>query len=251
SEGFNAASLPACWTAYEGAPGASYHWQPVTSDASYGAGSPAEGSHFLRMYYYLASTTYNPYYLKSIPFDLGATAKRAKFAIWMGINSGANNLKFEVSADGGLTWTTLSTYSANPANNNSSAPWENKTVDLSAYTNQTVIFRLNAISSYGSGYTDIGFDNFVVENIPACAEPTALSAGSITTSSASISFIGAGTAYILEYGAPGFTPGTDNNAGVGGTIVTGSASPIAISGLTSNTTYDVYVRQDCTGDGNG
>ncbi|MBW7952648.1 MAG: choice-of-anchor J domain-containing protein, partial [Chitinophagaceae bacterium] len=247
SEGFNAASLPACWTAYEGAPGASQHWQPVTADATHGAGASAEGSHFLRMNYYNASTTYNPYYLKSLSFDLGATAKRAKFAIWMGSASGTNNLKFEISTDGGGTWTTLETYTANPANSSSSAPWDSKTVDLSSYTNQTVIFRLNATSNFGSGYCNIGFDNFVVEDLPACAEPTGLSAGSVTNNAASISFTSGGNNFILEYGAAGFTPGTDNNPGVGGTIVTGSASPIAVSSLTANTTYDVYVRQDCGG----
>ncbi|MBX7263034.1 MAG: choice-of-anchor J domain-containing protein, partial [Chitinophagaceae bacterium] len=247
TEGFNASTLPVCWSVSEGSPGASQHWQPVTADATHGAGASAEGSHFLRMYYYLASGSYNPYYLKSGSFDLGASAKRAKFAIWMGAASGSNNLKFEISTDGGSTWTTLDTYTANPSNSSSSAPWDSKTVDLSSYTNQTVIFRLNATSNFGSGYCDIGFDNFVVEDLPACAEPTGLSAGSVTNNSASISFTGAGTAYILEYGAAGFTPGTDNNPGVGGTIVTGSGSPIAMSGLTSNTVYDVYIRQDCGG----
>jgi hypothetical protein len=250
TEGFNNASLPACWFAYEGSPGAWEHWQPAIADAN-GAGSSAEGSHFLRMYYLGAHSDYNPYYLKSVAFNLGATAKRAKFSIWMGANSGTNNLKFEISTDSGSTWTTLSTYTANPANNNANAPWENKIVNLSAYTNQTVLFRLNATKIFSIGYTNIGFDNFRVEEIPPCTTPTALSIGSITTTSASLSFTGVGSAFIVEYGAVGFTPGTDNNPGVGGTVVTGTASPIALTGLTGNTTYDVYVRQDCTSDVNG
>ena len=251
TEGFNAASLPTCWLASEGSPGATQHWQPVTSDAWNGAGASAEGSHFLSMSYYLAQTSYNPYYLKSLPFNLGATAKRAKFSIWMGGYSGQNNLKFEISTNGGGSWTTLSTYSANPANYSYSALWDNKTVDLSSYTNQTVLFRLNATSNYGDGYCNIGFDNFRVEEIPACTTPTALSVGSITATSASASFTSSGSAFIVEYGAAGFTPGTNGTAGVGGSIVTGNSSPIALTGLTGSTTYDVYVRQDCTGDVNG
>src|SRR5690606_27647675 len=53
-----------------------------------------------------------------------------------------------------------------------------------------------------------------------------------------------GTAYV-EYGPPGFTPGTGATAG-GGTVVSG-ASPLLIPGLTPNTEYDFYVRQDCGG----
>jgi hypothetical protein len=251
TEGFNNASLPTCWFAYEGSPGAWKHWEPVTTDNGDGAEASAEGSHFLRINYNAAPTSYNPYYLKSVAFNLGATAKRAKFSIWMGANSGANSLKFEISTDGGNSWTTLSTYTANPANNNANAPWVSKTVDLFAYSNLTVLFRLNATSNYSSNYCNIGFDNFRVEDIPACTEPEDLSVGSVTNSSASVSFTGFGSAFVLEYGAAGFTPGTNGSAGVGGTVVTGSASPIAISGLTGNTTYDVYIRKDCTGSGNG
>jgi hypothetical protein len=92
---------------------------------------------------------------------------------------------------------------------------------------------------------DIGADEFVGA-APSCNVPTAVSIGSITTTSASVSFTCAGCTgtYIVEYGAPGFVPGTGGSAG-GGTIVTGAASPIAISPLTAATTYDVYVRQDC------
>jgi hypothetical protein len=50
----------------------------------------------------------------------------------------------------------------------------------------------------------------------------------------------------VEYGAPGFIPGTGGAAG-GGTIVTGVASPVGLSGLNGSTNYDVYVRQVCAG----
>jgi hypothetical protein len=53
----------------------------------------------------------------------------------------------------------------------------------------------------------------------------------------------------VEYGPAGFTPGTDATAGAGGTIWTGgpvAASPVTITGLSANTAYSVYVRQECT-----
>ncbi len=49
---------------------------------------------------------------------------------------------------------------------------------------------------------------------------------------------------IIEYGLPGFTPGTTNSPGQG-QIVTGGCPPLAITGLAENTTYDIYVRKSC------
>lgn len=252
-EGFNSiGALPSCWTASEGNSGATQHWQTVASDANNGAGSPAEGGGFLRMNYYLAQANFNPYFLTSPAFELDAIPKRASFSIWMGANSGANNLKFQISINGGVTWTTLANYSANPANTNATAPWENKFVDLSPYVSKTVLFRLNATSNYGMGYVNIGFDNFKIAEPPTCNAPTSLAASNITTSSASLSFNGlGGNTFIVEYGNTGFTPGTAATAGVGGTVITTNSSPVALSGLLVGTNYDVYVRQDCTSDGNG
>jgi hypothetical protein len=84
-------------------------------------------------------------------------------------------------------------------------------------------------------------------NVPSCLTPTAVAAGSITSSGASVSFTcsGCSGSYVVEYGPTGFTPGTGATAGVGGTVVTGSASPIVLTGLSANTAYQVYVRQQC------
>jgi trimeric autotransporter adhesin len=78
-----------------------------------------------------------------------------------------------------------------------------------------------------------------------CNAPTAVATNSVTSTTANVTFTGAGTAFIAEYGPTGFVPGTGATAGAG-TIVTGSSSPIAITGLTPSTAYQVYVRQDCT-----
>ncbi len=99
----------------------------------------------------------------------------------------------------------------------------------------------------GTSIPDIGADEFT--STVACATaPSGLAAGSINTTAASISFTCTsctGT-FVLEYGAVGFSPGTGASAG-GGTVVTSASSPIALSGLTANTTYDVYIRNNCSG----
>jgi hypothetical protein len=53
--------------------------------------------------------------------------------------------------------------------------------------------------------------------------------------------------YIVEYGVTGFTPGTDTTAGTGGTVITSTTLSVNLTGLTPGTSYDVYVRQSCTG----
>ncbi|MBX9448978.1 MAG: T9SS type A sorting domain-containing protein [Taibaiella sp.] len=86
-------------------------------------------------------------------------------------------------------------------------------------------------------------DNVVIERV-MCTEPTDLSVDDITASGAEVTWSGTGT-YILEYGLEGFTPGTGSTAGTGGTIVDPATSPYEISGLSSSTDYDVYLRTDC------
>ena len=78
-----------------------------------------------------------------------------------------------------------------------------------------------------------------------CAAATGLGSNTITTTSANITWTGSGN-YVLEYGASGFTPGTGATAGAGGIIASSNAtSPYALSGLSSSTTYVVYIRQVC------
>lgn len=76
----------------------------------------------------------------------------------------------------------------------------------------------------------------------SCPIVTGASFSSITASSASITLSGvptSGTGYTIIYGPTGFDPAT------AGTTVTGTTRTIALTGLTSSTAYDVYVRTNC------
>ncbi|MEL6719976.1 MAG: proprotein convertase P-domain-containing protein, partial [Bacteroidota bacterium] len=53
---------------------------------------------------------------------------------------------------------------------------------------------------------------------------------------------------IIEYGLPGFVPGNDETAGAG-TIVNADCPPFTLQGLQPYTTYEVYIREECS-DGN-
>ena len=82
--------------------------------------------------------------------------------------------------------------------------------------------------------------------VPNCAPPTTLAVGNITATSASVFFTAPAsgtTNYEVLYGPVGFALST-------GTLVTATTAPVALSGLTPATTYQVYVRSNCTAGGN-
>ena len=84
-----------------------------------------------------------------------------------------------------------------------------------------------------------GVDNVKISDI-TCPQVTNVAVANITTSSFDVSWTAGGseTAWTIEYGPAGFTPGT-------GTTVPASSSPHTINGLTDGTAYDVYVTANC------
>ena len=100
----------------------------------------------------------------------------------------------------------------------------------------------------GSGYRAIFYNatgcediNTVIAScVPACEVPADITSSNIISNKAKISWTSTGSAFDLEWGEVGFTQGT-------GTLQNGvSATNYTITGLTESTSYDVYVRQNCT-----
>ncbi|AMR28666.1 hypothetical protein A0257_17210 [Hymenobacter psoromatis] len=81
---------------------------------------------------------------------------------------------------------------------------------------------------------------------PACDPPTAVIATSTGTTTATVSFTAAAGngGYQVVYGPAGFNPSA------AGTTVTTTTSPVTLTGLSPATTYNVYVRSNCTAGGN-
>ncbi len=77
---------------------------------------------------------------------------------------------------------------------------------------------------------------------PVCVTPTAVAASNVTNSTATISWTenGNATAWTLKYGLAGFDP--DNE----GTEVACTAATKELTGLDAYTSYDVYVKANCT-----
>jgi hypothetical protein len=87
-----------------------------------------------------------------------------------------------------------------------------------------------------------GVDDFTVEEIPACLIPSDISSSNITTLSADISWTSDATNFNVEYGAEGFTQGS-------GTTDTSAIASYSLTGLSSNTSYDIYVQTNCGSSG--
>ncbi|PWH85113.1 GEVED domain-containing protein [Brumimicrobium oceani] len=78
--------------------------------------------------------------------------------------------------------------------------------------------------------------------------PSNLGVANITSTSADLSWTanGSETSWDIEFGAPGFAPGTGNSLGAANT----SNNPYTAT-LTPNTNYEYYVRADCGGSTQG
>ncbi|MBS1569650.1 MAG: hypothetical protein JST45_09425, partial [Bacteroidetes bacterium] len=240
------ATMPNCWSASEGAAGASQHWAPTTADGTHGAAAPAAGSNFMYLYVYLASTTYNPYYLTTGQFDLGATPKMLQYNYYLGSSGYTTTpvpLTVQISTDDGTTWTDL--YAHTPGNSTfatDGSGWQLNTIDLSAYVNTTATFRFESQSNYGYGFCDQGIDEFQIYDLPSCIAPTGLAVSSISSN-------GADLAWQQSSSLPANGYQWDVRDGADAVVASGSTAAgdttDVASGLTAITGYNLYVRAIC------
>tara|TARA_B100000780_G_C21125985_1_gene456904 strand:+ start:2516 stop:6877 length:4362 start_codon:yes stop_codon:yes gene_type:complete len=109
-----------------------------------------------------------------------------------------------------------------------------------SYIGTDVVFQIVGNSGYGP---DVFFDNFFVEAVPSCPDPTP-SSGSVSASTADISWTSASPPQgsSVMWGPAGFYTGTGS---ITGTVAHNVTSTHTISGLSGNTAYEVYVRDSC------
>lgn len=164
----------------------------------------------------------------------------------------------EASVDGGATWTvpiaTLDngvTGSLNPtglAQGTGYAPtlaaqWATRSFSFPGTVNR---IRWRGISAFGN---NVYLDNFNVTDPPACPTPTDVAISNATGFNADVSWncVACTGQYYVEYGAPGFTPGTTAAPGAGTVSGPFASTSATITVAAGRTNYDVYVRQDCGG----
>ena len=123
--------------------------------------------------------------------------------------------------------------------NSALSTWEEFTIPLDRYTGPVSGAHI-AIMSPNNEYSYPYLDDLTVERIPDCPAVDNLAAINVTTDEADIVWdeLGDATSWTVEWGPSGFTIGT-------GTVVYASDTVVNLTGLTSNTAYDVYVAPDC------
>lgn len=121
--------------------------------------------------------------------------------------------------------------------NGSNDPWLTDTLDLTAYSGDTIIVKFIGTNNNFAG--DIAIDEVSIDEAPTCDDPTLLGLEVAFTNSANVFWTTGGASnWQIEYGAQGFSQGS-------GTIIPASDDTTTISGLTASTCYDFYVRDSC------
>ena len=107
--------------------------------------------------------------------------------------------------------------------------------DLSAYSGQDIYVSIKATGT--NGYY-LFIDDVTIDQIPSCSDPSGLLVSNVTSSGADVSWISGGgeTEWNIDYGIVGYTPGS-------GTTIT--TNPYTLTGLSSATSYDVYIQAKC------
>jgi hypothetical protein len=167
------------------------------------------------------------------------TAPQLRFYIFNNNIDNADWQSLRVDLWNGTTWNN-SVYLWGPTMN--SPTWEEITVILTPY-NITGDIQIRFVVEKSGGspfYDDLIIDDVYVEEAPACPNPINLNAINLSEFTADLVWTSYSGLSDVEWGLTGFTPtGVPTNPGV--------TSPLALSGLTSLTNYDFYVRDVCTG----
>ena len=207
------------------------NWESASSSnnsvAAYSGGGSA--------YYYSGNYNGDSSVLISRPMDITALASpQVTFQI-ANPSWGADQDVLEVwyKATAADAWSVLGTYT------DATTTFSEVTLNLPNASNDYYI-AFNATSGYGYG---VLIDDVCIAEAPSCLDPTDLAVADITTTTASVSWTAdsSQTAWEYQVVAGGATPAETGEATLD--------NPLALTGLTSNTTYDVYVRANCGTDG--
>lgn len=227
-EGFEGitSGVPEGWTT-GGTATESYRWSASnTTYAANGAthsGSRSLGFNIYNTYSGNNAILYSPAFLLDGNYSLSFWAS----------NPADNAITVSISDDGGSTYTTLLTVPSG------ASAWTEYETSLADYANSTVIISWNQTSDYGMNNSFL--DDISVMAASDCATPASLVVTGNTTTSITLAINDTvATAWEVAYGAAGTAVDNMTTENVTTTTVT-------INDLSSDTTYDFYVRADCNG----
>jgi hypothetical protein len=238
TEGFDAVTLPSCWTTalITGVT----NWAP--DDTNDGVPSARTGARFAGKSWVgnddalLISPVYN---LAAYPTD------QVRLNVW--IYRSANGLAtdrvtFHANTSNNLTGATMLVDIPLPitaAPVVATAGWYNYVVNIPLSFNTAGNFYIIAQGRTSSSFSSygIGFDDYMLELAPLCANPTSLSVSAVTNNSATVTWVATTGNYEYVLSTTATTP---TGAGTALTSETFNAS-----GLNPTTQYYFYVRTNC------
>ncbi len=207
------------------------NWESASSSnnsvAAYSGGGSA--------YYYSGNYNGDSSVLISRPMDITALASpQVTFQIanpsWGGDQ---DVLEVWYKATAADAWSVLGTYS------DATTTFLEVTLNLPNASNDYYI-AFNATSGYGYG---VLIDDVCIAEAPSCIVPTDLTVADITQTTASVTWTANNGESAWEYQV------VESGVAPDATGTATSDNPLALTGLTENTLYDVYVRANCDADG--
>jgi len=228
---FSNPNAPSCWYYVEESGAAGYGY---INNATWSI-SPLSNSN----YYYLYNSYDAAYEALVSPAVIGLDSGTKQMDIWLantGFSVGNDVYVGTVSSPSSLTSLDIIDTLSVP----NGGTWTKFTVYFDSSTGYNMSDdHIAIVSSDTSTYSAVYIEDILIKDAPPCLPPSAIGVGTVGMDSAQITYSASGIATWLEYGPPGFTQGT-------GTQVQVTGSPAWLTGLTSNTTYDVYVVQMCS-----
>ncbi|MDP2722948.1 MAG: fibronectin type III domain-containing protein [Bacteroidales bacterium] len=242
SEDFNGTYVPSCWFEATGdvptpTPGSSVWGQ---SDNFANASGNSKG---VKMNVYSTDNDW----LISPDINLGTGNRRIIFKVAATTYNGtgavtmaAEDNVYVLIKDAAGTWDLGNALADYTSGNTPSNTGDDIIIDLTGWTG-VVNFAFYTKGSGNSPDMDIHFDDFVVEEIPLCTEPTALISSNINATSVDLGWTesGSATSWNIEWGFKGFSQGFGN------TISATTNNPYSLTGLSPGFEYEWYVQAIC------
>ncbi|WP_243472940.1 fibronectin type III domain-containing protein [Winogradskyella sp. MH6] len=169
------------------------------------------------------------------------------------LSSGLNRVSFDVDGSSGQVLsvgtmsdeTDPSTFTEIQAVTLATSDYESYTINIPVGSDMHLAFKHGQTGTYDSYY----LDNILIEPIPSCVEPSDLAATATGATTADLSWTapstGTPTGYNWEVQPTGTAQGTAGAPASG----TSASTTASATGLTAETTYDLYVQTDCGGSG--
>ncbi len=242
TEGFeNAGDIPLCWSMSGGE-----DWE-FADDGGFdniGDGGTLSGSTATNNYFAWvdASGDDGPSTLTSPLVDVSGLTAPALSFYEISDNQGDANSTLDVEVWDGAAWNNVGTFNTNTVG------WELKVIDLGGLTiTGDIQARFIFSETVPGDFTDdIAIDDVTIDEAPSCFNPSMLTASTITSNSAELSWTQGGT--VVSWNIEIVPSGT---APTGTPTATDISNPYDATGLSAITSYDYYVQADCGGELSG